>query len=72
MPCEGERGDGGRFGWCFSSLCVRTSAIGGLDSQCIVCQGCRWRGIAVRSTTGSLPTVPLTLYSIPTLMNYLS
>lgn len=30
MPCEGEKGDGGRFGWC-SSLCACTSAIGGVD-----------------------------------------
>lgn len=31
MPCEGEKGDGGRFGWCFSSLCACKSAIGGMD-----------------------------------------
>lgn len=32
MPWEGEKGDGGgRFGWCFSSLCACKSAIGGMD-----------------------------------------
>lgn len=31
MPCEGEKGDGGSFGWCFSSLYACTSAVGGVD-----------------------------------------
>lgn len=31
MPWEGEKGDGGRFGWCSFSLCACKSAIGGMD-----------------------------------------
>lgn len=30
MPCKGEKEEGWRFGWCFSSLCACTSAIGGV------------------------------------------
>lgn len=31
-------------------------------SETAECQSCRWRGTAVRGTTGTPSTVPLTLY----------
>lgn len=32
------------------------------ESVSVVCQGCRWHGIAVRGTTGTPSTVLLALY----------
>lgn len=72
MPCEDEKGNGGGLvGVLPPSVRVRLPLEGWTEqnesSVNVVCQGCRWRGIAVRGTTGTPSTVPLTLYSIPTL-----
>lgn len=78
MPCEGEKGNGGRFGWCSSSLCASTSAIGGVDRaereqwKCRVpglqmawhcCQGYDWHSLHCTTHT-VLHTNPLNYLTV--------